>query len=262
MDIIGIYKITCIENNKIYIGSSRHIQKRIKNHFNKLKAGKHINPHIQSTYNLYGYEKFKWEILEECLIDELLNREQYWIDLTQCFDRNIGFNNCKKADRPLGYKHTESARKKMSESKKNKKLTDDHINKIAIANKGKKRTAEQKEKMSQAKLGIKNPMFGKKEDENHKIKRMEKMLSTPRWNKGLTKKTDPRIAKLATQTGKIPHNALKCILVNLVTNEIWLANSLKELANKSPLSLSTINRLKNNQCGKKIKEIYQLKYES
>lgn len=260
--ISGVYIIKCLKNGKIYIGSSFNIIKRIDNHFKKLKNKKHINRHLQASYDLYGKDNFTWEILEQCDINFLLDREQFWMDKTQCYDRRFGFNNCRKSDRPLGYKHTEEAKRKMSELKLGKKLSQEQIDKTSKANKGKKRSEEFKRKMSEARTGNKNPMFGRKEDENHKKQRMRNFLAAPRWNKGLTKEEDPRILKLATWKGKTTVNAIKCQLINKKTGEIWLADSLKKLADNCPLSLATINRLKNGTCGDRIKQNYELKYES
>ena len=39
----GIYKITCIENHKFYIGSSKDIEKRWRQHKNTLRLNKHVN---------------------------------------------------------------------------------------------------------------------------------------------------------------------------------------------------------------------------
>jgi len=85
------------------------------------------------------------------------------------------------------------------------------------------------------------------------------MLKTPRWNKGLTKKDDPRLEKLSVWKGKLPPNSIKCKLINLKTGEIYEANSLKDLSKISPISLATINRIKAETCGKKIKSEYILK---
>jgi len=259
--ISGIYKIKCLKNEKIYIGSSFNIIKRIDNHFKKLKNKNHINRHLQASYDIYGEDNFTWEILEQCDVEFLLDREQFWMDKTKCYDRTLGFNNCMKSDRPSGYKHTEEAKLKISELKSGRKLSQEHIDKIAKSNTGKKRSEEYKRKMSESRLGEKNPMFGKKQDENHKAERMKNFLATPRWNKGLTKEEDPRLLKLAWWKGKIPPNALKCQLINKKTEEIWFADSLRKLADNCPLSLSTINRLKNNTCSDIIKQTYELKYE-
>lgn len=260
--ISGIYKIKCLKNEKVYVGSSFNIIKRIDDHFNKLRNKTHINKHLQASYDLYGKDNFIWEILERCDVEFLLDREQFWMDETKCYDRKLGFNNCIKSDRPLGYKHTEEAKRKMSEAKLGRKLSQEQIDKTSKANLGKKRSEESRRKISESKMGEKNPMFGRKEDEKHKTERMKNLLATPRWNKGLTKEEDPRILKLAWWKGKTTVNAIKCQLINKKTGEIWCADSLKKLSNNCPLSLPTINRLKNGTCGSLTKQTYELKYES
>ena len=259
--ISGVYRIKCLKNEKIYIGSSFNILKRIDHHFKKLKNNGHRNRHLQVSYNAYGKDNFTWEILERCDVEFLLDREQLWMDETKCYDRTLGFNNCRKSNSPLGCKHTEEAKRKMSELKLGRKLSQEHIDKISKANTGKKRSEQSKRKMSECKLGEKNPMFGRKEDENHKAQRMKNFLATPRWNKGLTKDEDPRILKLASWKGKTTVNALKCQLINKKTGEIWSADSLRKLASNCPLSLATINRLKNSTCGNVTEQTYELKYE-
>lgn len=256
--IAGIYKITCIINNKIYIGSSQNIEKRMKVHFLTLKNKKHKNPHMQSAYNLYGESNFKWNIIEICDKNFLKQREQFWMDFTNCYNREIGFNNCLKSDRPSGYKHTEEAKIKMKNAKIGKKIPKEVIAKQIAARKGFKHSQETKDKLSKSRMGEKNPMFGRKESKKHIKDRMKNMLAMPRWNKGLTKETDPRVAKLATWKGKIPPNALKCKIIDLEKNITYEGNSLKELAKNSKLSLISINRIKAGTCGKNFKKKYRM----
>ena len=78
--MVGIYKITNTINGKYYIGSSKDIITRLKTHFNRLEKNIHVNPHLQSSYNKYGRQVFKTEVLEECPIEDLITREQYYID--------------------------------------------------------------------------------------------------------------------------------------------------------------------------------------
>jgi hypothetical protein len=94
----GVYKITCLENKKFYIGSSVSCETRWNSHLSALKNGKHHNKHIQSAYNKYGADCFIIEILEECDESVLLDREQFYIDTTQCTNNSIGFNICNKAE--------------------------------------------------------------------------------------------------------------------------------------------------------------------
>jgi len=254
----GVYKITCLSNCKIYIGSSKNIKNRIKNHVYRLNKNNHVNPHLQNAWNLYGDNSFIFETLEFCEEEKLLEREQYYMDLTKCFDKEIGFNNCFKSDRPLGYKHTLENRLKMSFIKKEQlKLGLIKCNLIR-KEKGYKHSEETKNKIRETKIGDKNPMYGKKlSDEQKKIKG-EKLNSVPRWNKGLTKTSDKRLEKLAVWKNKLPPNAISHKLVNKETNEQWEENSLKHLSKVSPLSMATLNRLKKGKAGKKITQKYEL----
>jgi group I intron endonuclease len=255
----GVYKITCDGNNKIYIGSSSNIEKRFKTHLRQLRINKHINNHLLNSYKIYGEESLKFEIVEECDELSMLEREQYWMDLTKCYDREIGFNNTIKSDRPTGYKHTEENKLKMSFLKKGKPM---HPNtKKALMGKKRCMSDETKRKISISKIGDKNPNWGKKEDLDKKQTRMVNMLATPRWNTGKKLGDDPRIEKLRTRLGEIPHNAIQCKLVDLVEDIEYCGTSMKDLSKNSPLSLSTINRLKNGNCSEKITNKYKY-YES
>lgn len=258
MNNTGIYKITCLSNNKLYIGSSKNIEKRFKTHINQLNKNKHINEHLQSAWNLYGQNNFLFEIIEICEISNLLIREQYWLDLIKSYDRKIGFNACVKSDRPLGYKHNNISKEKMSKAKLGKKIPIETIEKIRQQNIGKKRSESYKNMMSISRMGSKNPMFGRKLSEAQKAEKGRALNSVPRWNKGLTKDKDPRILKLATWKEKTTVNALKCKLTNLQSGEYWIADSITKLSKICPISLATLNRLKNNTVGMKYKKIYKL----
>ena len=78
--MIGIYTIKNKTNSKQYIGSSKDIGKRWKGHISKLDNNNHTNPHLQAAWNKYGSEAFSFEILEECLLEEVIEIEQKWID--------------------------------------------------------------------------------------------------------------------------------------------------------------------------------------
>jgi group I intron endonuclease len=88
----GIYKITNILNNKIYIGSSFNIEKRFKRHIKDLKENKHHNIHLQRSFNSYGKDNFVLSIIELTLKEELLSKEQYYLDLLCPYYYNNGFN--------------------------------------------------------------------------------------------------------------------------------------------------------------------------
>lgn len=255
---VGVYKITCLANNKIYIGSSKNIDKRFKNHIQKLENNKHTNSYLQSAWNLHSKENFKFEIIETCDEKELITKEQMWMDKTNCYNREIGFNACVKADRPLGYKHDDIAKQKMSKAKLGIKPPKDRIEKTRQKNIGKKRSEEFKINLSHQRTGHQNPMFGKKLSEEERKQKGINLNSVKRWNHGLTKETDARVAKLSPWKDRTTPNAIKCKLINIKTNETWEAESMIKLAEASPISLPTLHRLKNNTIGNKYKNTYRL----
>lgn len=88
----GIYKITNIINQKTYIGSSIEIKVRMMKHKYMLKSNTHYNNHLQNSFNEYGENNFEFEIIEECSLDELIVRENYFINKYKSNDFNSGYN--------------------------------------------------------------------------------------------------------------------------------------------------------------------------
>jgi len=88
----GIYKITNLVTNKVYIGSAKNIDARIKAHISKLKGNFHINKHLQSSYNKYKEENFKFEIIREVSNSILRRAEQFYINKYQSINPKYGYN--------------------------------------------------------------------------------------------------------------------------------------------------------------------------
>lgn len=77
----GVYSITNTVNDKQYVGSSKFIDKRLREHRWRLKNDRRSNDHLQRTWNKYGKESFEFGILEKCEKDRIVEREQHWIDI-------------------------------------------------------------------------------------------------------------------------------------------------------------------------------------
>lgn len=82
----GIYLIKNLINNKIYIGQSIDIERRIKDHFTR-KDDAPLHCAIQK----YGKENFETIILEECSREQLNEKEIYYIKEYNSFGKN-GYN--------------------------------------------------------------------------------------------------------------------------------------------------------------------------
>lgn len=90
---VGIYQIKCLITDKIYVGGSNNIVRRKGEHYWGLRHNKHDNSRLQSAWNEHGEENFSFEIIELVELKEnLLDREQFYIDTTKCAHPNYGYN--------------------------------------------------------------------------------------------------------------------------------------------------------------------------
>jgi group I intron endonuclease len=76
----SIYKITNLINDKCYIGSAIDPKTRFYVHKSHLRKNKHHSILLQRAWNKYGENSFIFEVIEECPADDLIIREQYYID--------------------------------------------------------------------------------------------------------------------------------------------------------------------------------------
>lgn len=149
----GIYCIYNIVSGKQYIGSAVNFNQRMYNHKSRLNKGKHHNMHMQSAWMKYGNDSFIFLIIEYCSIENLIIREQFWLDQFD-FNKQL-YNACPVAGSHLGCKRSEETRKKMSEAQKGRVTSEETKLKLSEANKGKKHTEEHKRKCAETRTGTK-----------------------------------------------------------------------------------------------------------
>ena len=144
-----IYKIYFTPNpTSFYIGSAKDFKERKRRHKYLLKKGTHPNPHLQYASNKYGFHNIFFVILENPLIPNLIEREQFYLDTL-----NPSMNILKKAGSCLGYKHTEEHKEYVRSLFKGKKMKPEHVeinrlSHIGISNgKGRKMPEHQKENL-------------------------------------------------------------------------------------------------------------------
>ncbi len=191
----GIYTITNLINGKIYIGYTINFYNRWASHKSTLILNNHVNKYLQRTFNKYGINNFKFEILEECDLEYLASQENYWVQMLCTYNPKYGYNS--KSTHPnnkpspsittiekirlgnLGKKRSDEVKKKISLSSKGRRLgiphTQETKSKISKSRKGrcsgkdnyfygKTHNNEVKKKMSEAKqgkyIGKNNPNFG------------------------------------------------------------------------------------------------------
>ena len=91
MKLGKIYLITNDINSKVYVGQTiQSLKKRFNGHCCYSKSDKSINMYIKRAIHRYGRDKFHISLLEECSIELMNEREKYWIDFFDSY--NKGYN--------------------------------------------------------------------------------------------------------------------------------------------------------------------------
>jgi GIY-YIG catalytic domain-containing protein len=107
----GIYKILNTINGKVYIGSAVNMMKRRTSHLSQLRKGNHHSHKLQLDWCAYGSGAFVFEIVEECLAADRLNREQHHLDQNRAVE--IGYNVALCAEAPMTGRRVSEATKKL-----------------------------------------------------------------------------------------------------------------------------------------------------
>ena len=117
--IACVYKIANKVNGKIYVGSTKDAARRERTHWAELRRGAHCNPKLQHSFNKHGREAFEFVIIERCPIQDLVERETWWIQASQACVDGIGYNIAAFADAPnRGRAFSPEARANMSAAQK------------------------------------------------------------------------------------------------------------------------------------------------
>lgn len=120
---IGIYKIICKETGKVYVGQSRQLDQRFRNHMSDLKRGKHGNLYMKRAYEKYGKDAFEFVIIEHCEVEKLEERERFWINFYDSCNEEKGFNLLKdpKFEKAISLKWEDPEFKKIMSEKHKKR---------------------------------------------------------------------------------------------------------------------------------------------
>mgnify|MGYP003415896946 FL=1 len=88
-----IYKITNIQNNKVYIGQSiRPVNQRFRRHINDAINNK-LDTYFARAIRKYGKDNFYIKIIDKADNQEELNlKEIYWIKYYKATNEKYGYN--------------------------------------------------------------------------------------------------------------------------------------------------------------------------
>ena len=160
MMISGIYKIENLINNKVYIGQSKNIALRYKQHFDRKTNNSKI--YLYKAINKYGVENFNFQIIKETY--DLDYWERIFIRLYNSDDERFGYNLTSGGQNSFKRKddcvYTNEIREKMSLSKKNNWKDPVYRVKMIESQKEGKLTNEGRKNRSEATLNMwKNGKF-------------------------------------------------------------------------------------------------------
>jgi group I intron endonuclease len=167
--MIGIYKITS-PKNKIYIGQSIDIEKRFSSYF-KLSGKNKTQIKLFRSFLKHGVDNHIFEIIEECDIKLLNERERYWQDFYNVLDKGLNCRLTTSLDKSGTF--SDESKLKMSKAWKNRVVTEEHKRNISKSNTrpmlGKNHSKETIELISKNRKG-KSSRLGAKLSEDSKLK--------------------------------------------------------------------------------------------
>lgn len=179
----GIYGIMSKETERLYIGSSINIKRRLLTHKKQLKNNCHHSRFLQNHYNKYGIGDLTFMKMKDVEnTKQLIKEEQKFIDiLNPCFNVNKSASSC------LGVIRSKETRKRISEARMRMNI---------------KHSDEYKENMSKLLSGENNPMYGKSGSDSpnwgkkHKPETIAKMVLNHMDCKG---KNNPNYGKIMSK---------------------------------------------------------------
>jgi group I intron endonuclease len=148
--IIGIYKIIN-PKNKVYIGKSNDIERR-KTQYCRVNSSS-LGYKIKFSIKKYGWENHIFEIIEECTLEQLDEREIYWIKTYDSVKNGLNIGKGGEGGNMTSY-----TKNKISNTWKSKSK-----NELDIIN----------QKRSQGNLGKKKPKSGYRNWKEIDLKRLK-----------------------------------------------------------------------------------------
>ena len=251
-----IYLCKNLINNKIYIGRTKNLEKRISYHIRDAKYSKKNKTYFHKSINKYGIENFEFKILEENLSEkESKEREIYYINIYDAKSLNgmnltIGGDGVSNPSDDVRKRMSENGKgqesfwkgkklpkevcDKISKTKRGTVLSQETKNKISKGNKGKIRTEEMKIRYSESHKGITSWAKGKKFTDQHR-KKMSLSRGHSPTRLGMKATQETLYKRSLAMKGK---NAKKIIC--LETKVIY--SSLTEASKKLNICVTNISR--------------------
>lgn len=176
-------------NEKLYVGSTQ--QKKVEDRWQNGNGYKK-QPLIWNAICKYGWENVRHKVIVCETPEEMWEKERKLIKEYDTTNPEKGYNLSIGGEAgPIGCKRTETTRKKLSESHKDKKgywndkhFTEEHRKNLSESHKGKHPTEETRRKRSESltgkRIGKNNPFYNHHHTEEARRKISEKLKNRPK----------------------------------------------------------------------------------
>lgn len=166
INVSSVYCVLNIYTNRRYVGSTTKFSKRKTHHLYDLRNKIHSSKLLQEDYEKYGEDSLKFFILEDVEtfnLDELINREQYWIDKYKPeynVNQIAGYRFPKKTEEAKDRIRKRMTGRKQSQEEKDRRA--ESIKKFWATHPAKTIPQEMREHLSKINTGKRNPNWGLK----------------------------------------------------------------------------------------------------
>ena len=115
----GVYALVNTVTGRCYVGQSRRLKKRIADHLNLLRGGRHPNPYLQNSFRKHGEAAFRVDVIAVCESPLDLNDvESPLLDGRATYDGMPVYNIAKEPSAVMtSRKHSDTTKKKISATK-------------------------------------------------------------------------------------------------------------------------------------------------
>lgn len=202
LNFSGIYMMQCIVNSKVYIGQAKNIYRRIREHRCRIndKNKSFSTSRFYLALRKYGIKQFNVFCLER--VDDLSKldeREQYYLDYTEVYQKDYGYNTQPIVKSNKGVKLTDEQKRKCAAPHIGRKHSAEEIQRRVDARKGYKHSPETLEKIRKSNTGNKRSDEVKKRNGDLKrgIKQSQETIDKRRQSRAGYKHSKETIAKIS-----------------------------------------------------------------
>ena len=175
----GIYQIVNLLTGIRYVGRAVCIRTRWYDHVRTLDMNTHHNKALQNAWRKYGRDAFNFDILELVSLEEMIAREQHYLNaIPYLYNHSLDARGGES-----GRIVSDETRRKISAAltgKKGHEVTEETRRKISEAGKGRRHTTETRNKMRDKALQRDYSGYTVSEDVRQKISERMKLRGAPK----------------------------------------------------------------------------------